>query len=95
MNSKKEGNLEKKENYRKYRMVQEIFISCLLMAKNFLNVTRFFEAMVVKRCQKKKEKEEKKRRRRRKGKENTAIIVDNLRSVLSLSLRKLRVIEEA
>lgn len=59
MNSKKEGNLEKKENYRKYRMVQEIFISCLLMAKNFLNVTRFFEAMVVKRCQKKKRKKKK------------------------------------
>lgn len=93
MNSKKEGNLEKKENYRKYRMVQELFISCLLMAKNFVNVTRFFEAMVVKCCQKKKKEETK--RRRRKGKENSAIIVDNLRSVLSLSLRKLRVIEEA
>lgn len=26
------------------------------MAKNFVNVTRFFEAMVVKRCQKKKRK---------------------------------------
>lgn len=63
------------------------------MAKNFVNVTRFFEAMVVKRCQKKKKEE--KKRRRRKGKENSAIIVDNLRSVLSLSLRKLRVIEEA
>lgn len=61
MNSKKEGNLKKKkENYRKYRMVQEIFTSCLLMAKNFVNVTRFFEAIVVKRCQKKR-KEEKKR----------------------------------
>lgn len=69
MNSKKEGNLEKKENYRKYRMVQEIFISCLLMAKNFVNVTRFFEAMVVKRCQKKRErrkKEKKKKKRKRK-----------------------------
>lgn len=41
-------------------MVQEIFTSCLLMAKNFVNVTRFFEAIVVKRCQKKR-KEEKKR----------------------------------
>ena len=60
MNSKKEGNLKKKENYQKYRMVQEIFTSCLLMAKNFVNVTRFFEAIVVKRCQKKR-KEEKKR----------------------------------
>ena len=60
MNSKKEGNLKKKENYQKYRMVQEIFTSCLLMVKNFVNVTRFFEAIVVKRCQKKR-KEEKKR----------------------------------
>lgn len=58
MNSKKEGNLEKKENYRKYRMVQELFISCLLMAKNFVNVTRFFEAMVVKCCQKKRKKKQ-------------------------------------
>lgn len=94
MNSKKEGNLKKKENYQKYRMVQEIFTSCLLMAKNFVNVTRFFEAIVVKRCQKKKGKKKKKRRRRKEN-ENSAIIVDNLRSVLSLSLRKLRVIEEA
>lgn len=67
MNSKKEGNLKKKKNYRKYRMVQEIFISCLLMAKNFVNVTRFFEAIVVKRCQKKeRRKKEKKKKRKRK-----------------------------
>lgn len=65
MNSKKEGNLKKKENYQKYRMVQEIFTSCLLMAKNFVNVTRFFEAIVVKRCQKKKRKEEKKEKKKK------------------------------
>lgn len=68
MNSKKEGNLKKKENYQKYRMVQEIFTSCLLMVKNFVNVTRFFEAIVVKRCQKKKERRKKREEEEKKMK---------------------------
>lgn len=69
MNFKKRGRRKKKEGKKtkkRKKWYEGNFINYTLVAKNFVNVTRFLEAIIVKGCQKEKKKKVKKEKKKRK-----------------------------